>query len=166
MSTRALYTFKGEEGHYNIYKHHDGYPSGAMQTLQATIDWFAWKLPRYESDEFAAAFCAAAKSYYLIQATESDKNRKEFLKGYGPQGTYRPHTGGGARVMPQGDPMLVAEKYCSDIDYRYEISLEEGDHLHIKCFGIGEKFSDIPNTIRYSGTFKGFCEWVAKEEVA
>jgi hypothetical protein len=29
MSTRALYTTKDDQGEYHVYKHHDGYPSGA-----------------------------------------------------------------------------------------------------------------------------------------
>jgi len=61
MSTRAVYTFKGFGGTYHIYKHYDGYPSGAAEFLSKALDQ-AWGLPRYEPDEFAAAFVAANKT--------------------------------------------------------------------------------------------------------
>jgi hypothetical protein len=61
MSTRAVYTFKGFGETYHVYKHHDGYPSGAARWLGNALG-NAWPLPRYEPDEFAAAFVAANKS--------------------------------------------------------------------------------------------------------
>jgi hypothetical protein len=61
MSTRAIYTFKGFGETYHIFKHHDGYPSGAAQWLERALD-YAWPLPRYEPDDFAAAFVAANKT--------------------------------------------------------------------------------------------------------
>ena len=60
MSTRAIYTFKGFGESHHVYKHYDGYPSGAAQWLEAALE-LAWELPRYEPDEFAAAFVAANK---------------------------------------------------------------------------------------------------------
>lgn len=61
MSTRAVYTFidKGTD-QYHVYKHHDGYPSGAAQWIEAAIKW-AWPLPRFEACEFAASFVVANK---------------------------------------------------------------------------------------------------------
>jgi hypothetical protein len=61
MSTRAVYTFKGFGETYHIYKHYDGYPSGAAESLSKALGK-AWDLPRYEPDELAAAFVAANKS--------------------------------------------------------------------------------------------------------
>jgi hypothetical protein len=61
MSTRAIYTFKGFGETYHIYKHHDGYPSGAARWLGNALA-YAWELPRYEPDDFAAAFVAGNKS--------------------------------------------------------------------------------------------------------
>lgn len=60
MSTRAIYTFKGFGESHHVFKHYDGYPSGAAQWLEAALE-LAWELPRYEPDEFAAAFVAANK---------------------------------------------------------------------------------------------------------
>jgi hypothetical protein len=60
MSTRALYTFGDNNGEYHVYKHFDGYPSGAAQWIANALK-LAWPLPRFEADEFAAAFVAANK---------------------------------------------------------------------------------------------------------
>lgn len=60
MGTRAIYTFKGFGESHHVYKHFDGYPSGAAQWIEAALK-LAWTLPRYEPDEFAAAFVAANK---------------------------------------------------------------------------------------------------------
>jgi len=60
MSTRAIYTFKGFGESHHVYKHHDGYPTGAARAFELALQ-NAWDLPRYEPDEFAAAFVAANK---------------------------------------------------------------------------------------------------------
>ena len=162
MSTRALYTFKGSEDSgsphdFNVYKHHDGYPTGAAGVLNTTIKHFAWVLPRYESDAFAAAFCAAAKceALHLTDVLEGAP-LEPILKDYA---NYRQWQGGGVRLMPQGDPVEVAERNCSDIDYRYEIWFED-NNLQIKCFEFGN------NTPIYSGPFNEFVTWAHEREDA
>lgn len=181
MSTRALYSFKGDEGDFNVYKHHDGYPSGAAQTIKTAINWFAWGLPRYESDEFAAAFCAAGKFGSFI---ESADDLIEWAKDHGPAGQYRTNQGGGVRLMPSGDPTLVACSNCGDIAYRYEISMGtplpkviEGiarkkavePQLLIKAF-TGNWWNDQKNPIGentiFDGTFDQFFKWAMKKDKA
>lgn len=62
MSTRSVFKFTSDGTSYAVYKHYDGYPEGAAHALAATIDsGLAWTLPRFEADEFAAAFVAANK---------------------------------------------------------------------------------------------------------
>ncbi len=62
MSTRAMYEFKDDSGKRTVYVHHDGYPTGAAEKFSATLkSGLAWELPRFEADEFAAAFIAANK---------------------------------------------------------------------------------------------------------
>lgn len=61
MGTRAVYFFEDDGGMYGVYKHYDGYPQGAASHIEAAKDW-AWKLPRFEADEFASAFVAANKN--------------------------------------------------------------------------------------------------------
>lgn len=61
MSTRACYVFKDGYGAHIVYKHHDGYPSGAVGFIAAARK-AAWSLPRFEANEFAAAFVAANKT--------------------------------------------------------------------------------------------------------
>lgn len=60
MSTRAVYSFIDDSHIYHVYKHHDGYLSGACDAIEAATS-NAWKLPRFEPDEFGAAFIAANK---------------------------------------------------------------------------------------------------------
>jgi hypothetical protein len=110
MSTRALYTFTDATINctaHNVYKHHDGYPSGAAKTLTAAMA-YAWQEPRFEANEFAASFVAAAKM-------EIYKNVELFGPG---------SAGGGVRLMPSGAPQRVADKNCADIEYRYAVYLD------------------------------------------
>ena len=60
MGTRAVYTFIGEDERHSVYKHWDGYPRGACRFIANALP-LAWPLPRFEADEFAAAFVAANK---------------------------------------------------------------------------------------------------------
>lgn len=61
MGTRAVFTFKDDMNTFSVYKHWDGYPSGAAGFLTMAIK-MAWELPRFEACDFAAAFIAANKS--------------------------------------------------------------------------------------------------------
>lgn len=64
MSTRAIITFKSAESSHKVYKHCDGYPNtkhGILAALHKAMD-LAWPLPRFETDEFSAAFIAATKT--------------------------------------------------------------------------------------------------------
>ncbi|MFY7951247.1 MAG: hypothetical protein ACOVT5_01955 [Armatimonadaceae bacterium] len=66
MSTRAVFTFSDPDHKGRplvVYKHHDGYPSGAVGDLiRARDGGLSWPLPRFEADEFAAAFVASNKA--------------------------------------------------------------------------------------------------------
>jgi hypothetical protein len=60
-NTRAVYTFVGDGNQeYHVYKHHDGYPTGAAKWID-NAKRLAWPLPRFEPDEFGASFIAANK---------------------------------------------------------------------------------------------------------
>ena len=63
MSTRAMYQFQDSpnEPTFTVYKHFDGYPEGAAGFFAGTLG-HAWPLPRFEADDFAAAFIAANKT--------------------------------------------------------------------------------------------------------
>jgi hypothetical protein len=56
-----MYTFKDKHSTIHVYKHHDGYPQGAIEFINNAIP-YAWGLPRFEPDDFAAAFVSANKS--------------------------------------------------------------------------------------------------------
>lgn len=83
MSTRSMFSFLDPSDGpiptiFNVYMHMDGYPSGAILALQAALP-HAWPLPRFEADEFGAAFVAGNKS-----------------------------GGGNVRLMPSGDWKAIA----------------------------------------------------------
>ena len=69
MGTRAVYTFIDELNCVSVYKHWDGYPAWACRFIANALP-MAWPLPRFEAEEFAAAFVAANKKgrgdIYLI----------------------------------------------------------------------------------------------------
>jgi hypothetical protein len=86
-----MYTIVGDDQRFNVYIHYDGYPSGALKHIKAALP-LAWDLPRFEADEFAAAFVAGNKS-----------------------------GGGGVRLMHDGAPKKVAPgdiEYRYEIIYR------------------------------------------------
>ena len=60
MSTRATYQFVDKHSDFTVFKHHDGYPEGGLQWIARALK-YAWPLPRFEADEFAASFVAANK---------------------------------------------------------------------------------------------------------
>lgn len=66
MSTRATITVRDrKDGNraFSIYRHCDGYPDsehGVLEGLKLALS-YAWALPRFEEDDFAAAIVAAWK---------------------------------------------------------------------------------------------------------
>lgn len=67
MSTRCVVTFKDSKqdggAEHSVYKHTDGYPDGehGIKALINLAQMHAWPLPRFEADEYAAAFVKVAK---------------------------------------------------------------------------------------------------------
>jgi hypothetical protein len=60
MGTRCVITFQDSVNEFHVYKHWDGYPEGIAECLKKAKRR-AWKFPRFEADEFAAAFIASNK---------------------------------------------------------------------------------------------------------
>ena len=61
MSTRCVFTFKDQDGNaFHVYKHYDGYPSGAVDQMRAARP-HTWSEDRFAAAEFAAAFIAGNK---------------------------------------------------------------------------------------------------------
>lgn len=61
MSTKGLYTFKDAIGKYQVYVHWDNMPEEAIVKIKRAMEK-AWVFPRFEADEFAAAFVASNKN--------------------------------------------------------------------------------------------------------
>lgn len=60
MGTRAVYTFRDENNEFHVYKHWDNSPRGAAKFIEKSLK-YAWELPRFEADDFSAAFIRANK---------------------------------------------------------------------------------------------------------
>lgn len=140
MSTRAIYTFVEDGAAYHVYKHHDGYPSGATTAIRNAL-LYAWPLPRFEADEFAAAFVAGNKDGAKPGAPDQ----------------YR---GGGVRLLQSGGWKEVAP---GDIEYRYEIGLKTGA-LVVKACAVREKDAAWKEKVLFNGTLDKFEAWNEKEE--
>lgn len=77
MSTRAAYIFSDPDQSFTVYKHYDGHPEGAVEAIiKARL--CAWDLPRFEADEFAAAFVSANKDNAgQVRLTQNDRRPAE-----------------------------------------------------------------------------------------
>lgn len=60
MGTHAMIEFKDETESKYVFQHFDGYPDGVIPGIKDAME-FAWHLPRFEADDFSAAFIAANK---------------------------------------------------------------------------------------------------------
>lgn len=160
MSTRAIYTFIDEDGSYNVYKHSDSYPSGAADTLRASLA-FAWQLPRFEADEFAAAFVVAGKAYWYHKemALRRTNGAPEDLERAVKYGHY---DGGGIRLLASGKPMELPP---GDIEYRYEIRCKAG-HLHITAFQTNYWHDPRREKKIFAGTLDKFEAFAKKQDTA
>jgi hypothetical protein len=161
MGTRSMYTFIGDKRgrwleQHHVYKHFDGYPlhgdSGAVIWIKAALD-YAWPLPRYEADDFAAAFVAANKrSGEAIRKQQLDFHRKSLrrCKKEGLDTAYDVKKiaeltdpglsglsgqGGDIRLMNSGQDWRTVAPW--DIEYRYEIQHMEGeDDLTLRAYRV------------------------------
>jgi hypothetical protein len=165
MSTRACYRFIDPDEPVEVitvYKHGDGYPEGAVCWITKALK-FAWALPRFEADEFAAAFVAANKDsakakqrHYLDKATELEaksikgltdeeaisvldqrKAMRDMAEQWGPGGRYSDCIGGGVRLVNK--PGLDAFKeYATDIAYLYDVTRRR-NALHVTAYSACER---------------------------
>lgn len=124
MSTRGLYNFGGD---INVYVHHDNYPSGAKDRVTNALH-LAWDLPRYEPDEFAAAFVAGNKQ-----------------------------SSGGVRLMPTGKPAQIAKKHCADVEFIYVIRAVD-TVLYVTVFSTLGMWTGRDPTKIYDGPISGLHE--------
>jgi hypothetical protein len=60
MGTRCIIAFKDTRDTFYVYQHWDGDPDTVKENVEKAKT-FAWPLPRFEADEFAAAYIKANK---------------------------------------------------------------------------------------------------------
>jgi hypothetical protein len=140
MSTRACYRFFPENGPNDwpgvvtVYKHVDGYPSGAAKAIEAALD-HAWPLPRFEPDEFAAGFVTANKypfstpnqrRYYekVAEQTEADPTYSGMASYYRDLAK-NAEGGGHVRLVPY-EGLDAYQRFAPDIEYLYDIRCQDG----------------------------------------
>ena len=142
MSTRACYRFFPNNGPNDwpgvvtVYKHSDGYPSGAAKAIEAALP-HAWPLPRFEPDEFAAAFVRGNKKsaedwahgYEQQAEKETDPEQAALLLGtadkYRTDPGYRSCCGGGLRLVPF-EGLDAHKRFACDTEYLYDIRCVKG----------------------------------------
>jgi hypothetical protein len=59
MSTRAVISFRDDTGMYHVYQHYDGDPESVLENLKNVKH--CWPFPRWEANDFAAAYVATYK---------------------------------------------------------------------------------------------------------
>jgi hypothetical protein len=142
MSTRACYRFfplngpNDWPGVVTVYKHRDGYPSGAAEAIEAALP-HAWHLPRFEPDEFAAGFVRAnkksaddfARECEEQAEKETDPEQKIWLleraRKYRTDPGYRSCCGGEIRLVPY-EGLDAYKRFATDIAYLYDVRCENG----------------------------------------
>jgi len=142
MSTRAVYTFKDDSYIVHVYKHHDGYPSCASAVL-IEAQKLAWQGSRFEADEFAAAFAAAAKNGIVRDLSAIKSPRQDF--------------GGGVRLIgacvETAAAMMEPHQFASDTEFLYEIT--GPDKVSAWRADDGKRATKKPF---YTGTFAGLAK--------
>ena len=168
MSTRASYTFTDEHTTHHVYKHCDGYLEGACEAITKALDC-AWPLPRFEADEFAAAFVAANKHYYNRIAWHEKMGDDD------PVTQAKRYVAGGVRLIHNWTDAW-------DIEFHYvvrslkpsdavasviEPAANGADHLHVTAYAVykPEKAPWKEEAI-FEGTLAAFAAFVEQPEMA
>ena len=175
MSTRASYTFTDERGTHHVYKHHDGYLEGAYEAITKALDC-AWPLPRFEADEFAAAFVAANKHYCNhLEANKQLHEEHPALFPDDPLKTAKRQAAGGVRLIHDWTDAW-------DIEFHYEIrSVKPSDvvtsvtdpavngaaHLHVSAYAVYKpEKAPWKEEVVFEGTLAAFAVFVEQPEMA
>jgi hypothetical protein len=155
MSTRATYTIHDNQEQFHVYKHHDGYPLGGIKAIAAALP-FAWDLPRFEGDEFAAAFVAGNKWNKGSDLMSVARKAHADAFGSDPQPGRAPYKqvafnlemadyefrfmGGGVRLLPSAPNWRTVSP--GDIQYHYDIRCMDGVVIVAsqKCSERGEQW--------------------------
>jgi hypothetical protein len=87
MGHRAIYIFKDKESEKKTVYHHWGALIDKIPDRLKGAARFAWGFPRFEADEFAAAFCASVKYEMMLSrkryeeiASQNDDPNAEYQR--------------------------------------------------------------------------------------
>jgi hypothetical protein len=159
MSTRAVYTVYEDQTPIHIYIHHDGYPAGAADHIRDAME-FAWKMPRFEADEFAAALCAGVKCRELKKLIAALENPAEHTDSWRNAAAVKKRiaeghsTGGGVRIF-KTCPIEELHLQSGDLAYRYEIRYLD-KQLWIKAFST-DYWDGFEESEIFNGSFDSFA---------
>lgn len=140
MSTRGCYRFTdggSNQGPFTVYKHSDNYPyteHGGIAAIAKAVD-YAWGLPRFEADEFAAAFVSANKPSRRELVAEWKARGMADAERYAQSGA-----GGQVRLLNTPGDMTL-DHMPGDIEYLYDVTCRKGQ-LFIVVAKIGGGFGD------------------------
>ncbi len=117
MATRCTLTIRDRPGanqSYSVYRHNDGYPDtqhGVLETLKLVLS-YAWPLPRFEADDFAAAIIAAWKR-----------------PAYRPSPTTPDYIAQGGNIR-----ITAGRDEHNDTEYHYEITPTPKGRIRVMCY--------------------------------
>lgn len=157
MSTRAIYIFKDKDEQYTVYKHHDGYPKGAVQWL-TIAQRLSWTGARFEPDEAAASLVAAAK---LCGHLHISANGKLAL---GDSINTHP-LGGGVRLMNVSKKKGIFDGAPCDIQFAYVIESKTGD-WHVTAYATDFWDGAVKENAKeiWRGPLEEMAEWANSYE--
>ena len=180
MGTRGAFTFiDADKQTFHVYKHHDCYPEGPWggPAVLLAATRYAWQFPRFEADEFAAAFITAAKLSTAMtlhmQKLFDQMDARAALGKDDPDGnndvevpimmtvppTYRSLGGGGVRLLPKGTWERVIPWDCA---YQYVVRQMPGHGdtpIIATSYSLGGGDDKRTREELFSGTIMEMAAW-------
>lgn len=167
MSTRAVYFFKDADSDHAIYKHTDGYPSGALKVLTVARR-LAWSGGRFEADEAAASFVTAAK--LSTELSVAPDGTLAFTVPAWDTNYARHDHGGDVRLMASSsDPKNLFASCPGDMAYAYVVESKSSAGWHVTVYEAAIPAAvDVPTKKHmkklWSGPLSKMGKWVKSQE--
>lgn len=135
MGTHAIFKVSDSDGTHHVFKHSDGYLSGAARTLAITFQYFAWALPRFEANEFSAAIAAAIKAEYFLKELELRRKGKKKAADDMQHVYNKPENVGGCARLVDSPGWDVEYTYTIEpVGRKIMISVNGSDRMEVSAF--------------------------------